>query len=157
MKIFSLLIIIILAAMFAFGCAEKKEDAAALEQEMIAGDQDVDSSGDSTLITDDSTVADTWVAQADVEPEPEPEPVMSNSPAGSYTVQVAGCESLEYAQHLIERYTTRGYEPYLTETTVADQIYYRVRIGGYDRLAEAEKLRDELIDKYSIEPWVDNL
>jgi len=98
-------------------------------------------------------VVESWTAEV----EPVPEPAALDLPGGSFTVQVAGCESLEYAQHLIELYTDRGYEPYLTETTVEDQVYYRVRIGGFEGLAEAKKLRDELIDRYSIEPWVDNL
>lgn len=155
MKIFNLLIIMALAALVGLGCADKKEEAAALEQEMIAGDQEVSGSVDSTLAMDDSAAAEEWTTEP--EPEPESEPVAPDLPGGSYTVQVAGCESLEYAQHLMGLYVGRGYEPYLTEATVDDQVFYRVRIGGYESLADAEKLRDELIDKYSIEPWVDNL
>lgn len=155
MKILNLLIIMALAALFALGCAEKKEEAAALEQEMIDAEQEADTAIATPFQADDSSATVEWTQEAEVEPEPEP--VASDLPGGNFTVQVAGCESLEYAQHLIEVYTGRGYEPYLTETTVGDQVYYRVRIGGFESLADAEKLREELIDKYSIEPWVDNL
>jgi len=94
---------------------------------------------------------------ASPQPKPEaPKTAMPPAPAGvGYTVQIASCESEDYARRLINRYTERGYEPFVTTITYTNQTYYRVRVGHFQTVAEARALRDELADRYSIKPWVD--
>jgi cell division septation protein DedD len=74
-----------------------------------------------------------------------------------YVVQVAACESMEYAQYLVEKYQNRGYDPYMITATVEGQTYYRVRIGGIETEQEAKQLKNELLDKYSIQAWIDEI
>ena len=90
-------------------------------------------------------------------PEEEKEETYTGSqPEGSgYTVQVASCESMTYAEHLIQIYTERGYEPYMVKANVDGETYYRVRIGIYPSLSEAQSLKSELADKYSVKAWID--
>ncbi len=52
-------------------------------------------------------------------------------------------------------YQNRGYEPYVTNETVDGQMTYRVRIGQFESFNDAKALKNELGDKYSIEPWID--
>ena len=87
-------------------------------------------------------------------PEEEP-PAMPGQPEGSgYTVQVASCESSDYASHLVSLYTERGYEPFVSEAVVGDQLFYRVRIGVFAGYSDAVHLQKELMDRYSLKTWV---
>lgn len=151
MRKFTYLVLLIALSIFVAGCSkEKKDEAAQLEKELMGDSQMVlDSAMDSTAVeTIDSTV---------VEPEvEEPVKMMPEKPAGDgFTVQVAGCEDRAYAEHLVEVYKSRGYEPYVTSITVEGQGFYRVRIGIFDSLSDAKDLKAELNDKYSIESWID--
>ena len=70
-------------------------------------------------------------------------------------MQVASCESRDYAESLVAKYKKRGFEPYITRFDYNGQTYYRVRLGPYDSRAAAEAARMELKDRYSINAWVD--
>ena len=74
---------------------------------------------------------------------------------GGYTVQVAGCEDQAYAEYLVEKYTERGYDPYIATANVNGQTYYRVRIGSFETLGEAKALKTQLADRYSVVAWID--
>jgi cell division septation protein DedD len=85
-----------------------------------------------------------------------PRPAMPPAPAGAgYTVQIASCESEDYARHLVQVYTKRGYEPFVATITYNNLLYYRVRVGNFKSVAEAKVLRDELTDRFSVKAWVD--
>jgi cell division septation protein DedD len=89
-------------------------------------------------------------------PTETPKPAMPPAPTGvGYTVQIASCESEDYARHLIGVYTKRGYEPFVATISYNNLVYYRVRIGQFPTVAAAKALRDELSDRFSIKPWVD--
>jgi cell division septation protein DedD len=88
--------------------------------------------------------------------EVAPKPAMPPAPAGAgYTVQIASCESEDYARHLVQVYTKRGYEPFVATITYNNLLYYRVRVGNFKKVAEAKVLRDELTDRFSVKAWVD--
>lgn len=151
MKVF---ILIGLLVALAVGCSKKKEEAARLEEEMRAQQATADTAADSMAMLADTT----GMGEMDVGAIPEEEEreiVPQYEEEQGYVVQVAACESLDYAQFLVERYSARGYEPYMTTTTVDGQTYYRVRIGGLGSSQEAKELKDELLDKYSVTAWVD--
>ncbi len=141
------------------GCSDKQKDAAKLEQEL----QEMEAGGDSaTEAVSDVTepVAETPVADAAAIPEEEQPEVMAMppEPAGEgYTVQVASCENREYAGYLVDLYFGRGYDPFVSEALIEGQMYYRVRIGNVQSMAEAKELKLELADRYSLDPWIDRL
>lgn len=140
------------------GCADKQDEAARLEQEM----RDLEAADTTAGDTTGSDTVATLEAMADAGAVPE-EPVPENLPmppaprGEGYTVQVASCENDEYAGHLIEVYTGRGYEAFVSTITFEGQTYFRVRIGNFDNLADARALKEELIDRYSLSPWIDRL
>ena len=157
-----LIVMAVLGTLVMTGCSdEQKEDATKLEQELLQM-QDSAAIVDTTTLAE--TTADTVAPEApdvvDVAAVPE-ETVERTMPARStgdgYTLQVAGCESREYADYLIELYQQRGYEPYMTTFTVEGQLYYRVRIGSFETRREAIQLKNELAGKYSVEGWVDTV
>ena len=146
--------LILLALVLLVGCSEdSKKEAAKLEQEMMGEEAEVDTTA--TAVED--TLAEVpEPMDAGAVPEEEEEVYVPTEPEGSgYTIQVASCESMEYAQHLIERYTQRGYEPYMTRVEVDGQLYYRVRIGNFQAKSEAVSLKAELMDRYSVQAWID--
>ena len=55
-----------------------------------------------------------------------------NKVAG-YTIQVASVQSVQQADRILKQLTNMGYQAYTVQTTVGDQIRYRIRIGYFDR------------------------
>ena len=144
----------LLAALLFIGCAERQEDAEKLGQEVMEQEAEaVDTMAPDESVIDSSAVED---LSADASAVPDESVTLPGAPVGEgYTVQVAACEDYEYAQHLLDLYRRRGYEPYAVRLIHEGQTFYRVRIGSFENAAEAAALKTELIDKYSIEAWVD--
>ena len=156
MNAWKLLAFLGIFALLAMSCSRKKEEAAQLEQEMKQEEAvAVDTAAEAGLTPEDTAEYAAPELDAGAIPSEEPQFVPQEEEAAGYVVQVAACESLEYAQYLVEKYTTRGYSPYLITATVDGQTYYRVRVGGLATLQEAKELKTELVDKYSVEAWID--
>jgi len=155
MKFFRYLLLLMLLALLVTGCSKKQEDAAKLEQELLNED-----SAGQVMADSAEMAADTGASALDASaiPEEEPPAAMPGQPEGSgYTVQVASCEERSYAEHVIDLYTNRGYEPYLVTVTVDGQIYHRIRIGMFETWQEARALQNDLLSKYSVQSWVDRV
>ncbi len=142
------------------GCAEKKAQAAKLEQEMLKQEQAA------TEFVADTSTADSNlpnVGRAEemnplAIPEEELQAVtFKYEEKKGYAVQIAACESLDYAQYLVEIYTQRGYDPYMVVSTVGAQTYYCVCIGGIATFKEAQDLKNELLDKYSVQACIEEI
>lgn len=153
MRYLKIFFVIMFSILVISGCSKKKEEAAKLEQELLALSQD---SARNAAIAD-SIAADSQLSAEEMAAEQEDlVPAMPKRPAGDgFAVQVASCESEDYARHLISLYTDRGYEPYVTEISIDGQVFYRVRIGLYESVGEANRLKKEIEDKYSISVWID--
>lgn len=152
MKCFRILIILTLVIAVGVGCSKKQEDAAKLQEEMLNQDTVTDTVYDTTEIMMDSSNQ----PDAGAIPAEEPSFDMPKQPAGDgYAVQVASCPDEAYAQKLVDLYTTRGYQPFVTHITFEGETYYRVRLGIYDNLSEAKAMQAELLDKYSLSTWID--
>jgi len=155
MNAWKLLAFLGIFALLAMSCSRKKEEAARLEQEMMQEEAVADTAAEAGLTPEDTAEYAAPELDAGAIPSEEPEFLPQEEEAAGYVVQVAACESLEYAQYLVEKYTTRGYSPYLTTSTIDGQTYYRVRVGGLATLQEAKELKAELVNKYSVEAWID--
>ena len=155
MNAWKLLAFLGIFALLAVSCSRKKEEAAQLEQEMMQEEAVADTAAEAGLTPEDTAEYAAPELDAGAIPSEEPQFVPQEEEAAGYVVQMAACESLEYAQYLVEKYTARGYSPYLTTTVVDGQTYYRVRVGGLATLQEAKELKTELVDKYSVEAWID--
>lgn len=161
MRLFAITLLAAGVLMLAFGCSkEKKEEAAKLEMELLeqeagdtmAGSRDVTGAEDTGMVVDQQPDAQAVPTESrSIEPLPEP-------PAGEgYTVQVAATKDMEYARELIDLYQQRGYEPFMTTAQVGGETYYRIRIGSFDSRADAKLLQAELVDRFSVSAWVDEL
>lgn len=154
-----------LTALLVAGCSEKQKEAARMEQEVRdLEDSTATDTGapESVTVVPDTSAAIAQAADASaIPPEARPKvtpPPMPPAPTGpGWAVQVASCESQDFARRLVDVYTRRGYQPYVTTITKGEQLYYRVRIGSFADLAEARRLKDELTDRYSVGAWIDRI
>lgn len=148
------LALVLFAVLLVVGCSEdRKKEAAKLEKELEQRQGEV---AESTAVPPPDTMkakAPQMKAEA-VPAEPEIGAPAPGQTSG-YSVQVASCESRQYAESLVEKYKKRGFSPYITEFDYNGQVYYRVRLGPYDSRAAAESAKMELKDRYSINAWVD--
>jgi cell division septation protein DedD len=153
-----LVVVGILMLVMLAGCSEKQKEASRMEQEV----KDLEGGGDTSAGAAgiDSLAGAQQRANAQAVPDeaaPRRRP-MPAAPAGvGYTVQVASCESEDFARHLVDVYTDRGYEPFVMTITYNDQTYYRVRLGTFPSLAEARALQSELSDRFSVQTWIDKV
>lgn len=141
-----------------FGCADSDDKAAELEQQMneLEGKAAEDSGMAPDSVThDEAMTPDETESMTEPEPE-ETVPDFSGTPAdaGLYTVQIASCEDPQYAEHLVNVYKNRGYEPYVVSALVEGQTYYRVRLGGFAAFSEAKSMQAEILDRFSVEGWI---
>ncbi|HOP07032.1 MAG TPA: SPOR domain-containing protein [candidate division Zixibacteria bacterium] len=149
--------IIVVFALLALtlACADKKEEAEKLEQEMMAQEQPVDTTPVQEVVSD--TTSPKPAMDYSATPEEETTYQADIVTGTGYTVQVASCEDMTYAQYLKKKYTSRGYEAFVTTFMLDGQTYYRVRLGKFDGYSQAKALQEEVIDKYSVPAWVGNL
>lgn len=89
----------------------------------------------------------------------EPEmPGMPRPPQGDgYAIQVASATDEAYARYLVDLWTGRGYEPFVETFTYNDELHYRLRLGLYMTYGEAKKVKDEIVDRFSMKVWIDQV
>jgi len=153
MTLMRLLLVGALCGVLVVACSDKQKEAERLEQEM----KDREGAADTTMGVEEDTAA-RMEADAHAVPQETQKvpPAMPPAPPGEgYTIQVASCESQDYARHLVDLYRKRGYEPYVETRNQDGQLYYRVRVGNVATLNEAKQLKAELSDKYSVAGWID--
>ncbi|MDZ4723083.1 MAG: SPOR domain-containing protein [candidate division Zixibacteria bacterium] len=71
-----------------------------------------------------------------------------------YSVQIASTESKSHADTLLSVYRERGYHPFMQATNSQRMKRYRIRIGRFGTLAQAERLKDELLERFKTESWI---
>jgi cell division septation protein DedD len=146
--------VLILSLSLVIACSQKQDEADRIEQEMLAAEQDSVAAADSAA----AAAAATPPADVAAVPAEETSPYATTTDEGEgFAIQIASCESVEYAEHLVGLYAGRGYEPYITEYDLNGQLYYRVRLGGMATLADAKAVKDDLVDRYSVKCWIDRL
>lgn len=85
-------------------------------------------------------------------PEPKPAPKPAEPPAaaaapepravaGSYTIQIASAPSKAEAQALVNELRAKKYDAYMIPAALPNGTFYRVRVGHYSSLDQAEKAR----------------
>jgi cell division septation protein DedD len=165
MQLVKEIIIAGLTILLLVSCSEKQKEAARLEQEVKNLEEttatDTAAPESMTVAIDTLSAATAGADASAIPPEAQPRITprpMPPAPTGKgWTVQVASCESQDYARRLVDVFTSRGYQPYVTTITKGQQLYYRVRIGNLTNIAEARRLKDELSDRYSVKAWIDQI
>lgn len=150
---------VVLIGFLAISCSDKKKEEAAQLEAQMTQEQQAAESLSAVRVADSIAAESLAVVRADEEEATiqanQFSPPRSNG--DGYTVQVDGSSSQEYAEYVVGLYEKRGYEAYIVTGTVQGETVYRVRVGNFESISEAQALLLELNDKYSIDPWIDNI
>lgn len=129
-----------------------------LRMEDMGQPEDASVGQEERVTTDPGVVPDAGAIPPEEVPDPVSTPaesVLPERPTGSgYEVQISAGTDRADAAYVVETYEKRGYKPYVSTSVVDGREVYRVRLGVFATYGEAEKVRQELAGKYSIEPWV---
>ncbi len=84
--------------------------------------------------------------------------VAKDAVAGHYTVQVSSWKTAKQAQSIRQSLVTQGYDAYIQRVWLEDrqEVWWRVRVGDFESVQAAKKMRDELLPTYTA-VWVDNV
>ncbi len=138
--------LIVSAAVFIIGCgSDDKKKEAAVKVEAT----------ETQLVISDSTSASEVATMS----KPTMKPVPVKVRQGNFTVQIGAFRSESRAHEAISKYKNMGYDAYIEETKVEgrDRVWFRVRIGRFQRSSEAKRIADELNAKGNIKAWVDKV
>ena len=113
MKIDKALMILTVAALLVSGCSDKEKKSEQIEQDMA------DMVAESVLVDSAELLPDTGIVQDDYEAADEAALDMPAAPQGDgYVVQVSSATDESYASYLVDLWKERGYEPYVTLSTI---------------------------------------
>jgi septal ring-binding cell division protein DamX len=74
--------------------------------------------------------------------------------AGNFTVQVSSWETQAKANEEAARMTAAGYPAYVVEGNVEGDTWYRVRVGRYATMADAQAALRQMSQVAETEPWI---
>ncbi len=96
------------------------------------------------------------VRTAEVTPPPS-QPVKASEPSateGEHVIQVFSSADESQAKKLISKLSGGGFPAFLSPVDVGGQTMYRVRIGPYAELADAETVAARVRRSYKLDTWV---
>ena len=141
---FTLIISATVLALIGCGSDEKKKPAAVK----------VETTGTQLVISDSTAKTEVEsMSKATIKPVPV------QLRKGNFTVQIGAFRTESRAHEAITKYKAMGYDAYIEEAKVGegDRVWFRVRIGRYQRSSEAKRIADELNAKGNIKAWVDKV
>jgi cell division septation protein DedD len=74
--------------------------------------------------------------------------------ASGFMVQVAAYQRQGEANGVRDRLTSKGYPAFVAPASTAGGTFYRVRVGGYEKEAEAKSVAARLKREEHLQPWV---
>ena len=150
-----------LAAVLAVGC-KKKEEAPAIIEEAPAAAAPVETDTSATLAEEPNLQQVDAGGSAKVKDKgasPAAE-AAGFSERGSIVVQVSVFKSARQASNLVEKLAAQGYPAYVAEvenpTPEMSGTYHRVRIGRFQRIADAKAFGENTLRPAGYDYWVDN-
>lgn len=102
------------------------------------------------------TETETPVRTADSQ-QPSSQPAMTSEPTvaeGEHVIQVFSSADEGQAKKLISKLSGGGFPAFLSPVDVGGQTMYRVRIGPYAELADAETVAARVRRSYKLDTWV---
>jgi septal ring-binding cell division protein DamX len=73
---------------------------------------------------------------------------------GNYSIQVSSWETQAKANGEAAKMTAAGYPAYVVEGNVEGDTWYRVRIGRYETMADAQSALRQVSQVAETEPWI---
>jgi cell division septation protein DedD len=154
----NLLIFILAFSLIIIGCSKDQDEIDALQED--ATEMDASAAMDSLESTGDeggeavTDYAEPEVTAAEESYEPEPEPEYPD--VEGFVVQLGSYYDYELAEYFAGKYKNRDYPAFVRQIEIDGETYYRLRVGVYETYEEAERVGEELVDKYSATYWIDN-
>jgi len=68
----------------------------------------------------------------------------TSSTSGHYVVIAGSFLNPENSQRMLQELQAKGYQPYVSKTTVGDKTYRRVNVGAFSSREQADRLAEEL-------------
>jgi len=150
-----------LAAVLAVGC-KKKEEAPAVIEEAPAAAAPVETDTSATL-AEEPNLQQVGANGSKSKDKGAPSPAAEAagfSERGSIVVQVSVFKSSRQAANLVEKLAAQGYPAYVAEvenpTPEMSGTYHRVRIGRFQRIADAKAFGENTLRPAGYDYWVDN-
>lgn len=152
-----------LAAILAVGC-KKKEEAPAVIEEAPAAAAPTETDTSATL-AEEPALQQVGENGSGKKKEKGGAPSASAEAAGfsergSIVVQVSVFKSARQASNLVEKLAAQGYPAYVAEvenpTPEMSGTYHRVRIGRFQRIADAKAFGENTLRPAGYDFWVDN-
>jgi hypothetical protein len=84
----------------------------------------------------------------------KPAASFSSGGIGNYAIQVSAWETQAKANEQAAKLTEAGFPAYVTEGFVEGETWYRVRVGRYSTMVEAQKALQQLSGVGDSEPWI---
>jgi hypothetical protein len=146
----------------AVGC-KKKEEAPAVIEEAPAAAAPVETDTSATLAEEPNLQQVGAGGSAKVKDKGAPSQAAEAagfSERGSIVVQVSVFKSSRQAANLVEKLAAQGYPAYVAEvenpTPEMSGTYHRVRIGRFQRIADAKAFGENTLRPAGYDFWVDN-
>ncbi len=145
------------------GCTKKKTDREFSSKQTPAVTSPTSSQDIFDEFYKEDTASKTPKSAVSTEPEPartRSEYTPSFSENGRYVVQVSTVVSRSLADAVSAQLSAKGYPSYVAEvqnpTPSLTGTYFRVRIGGFDRISAARSFGENILTAEGFEFWVDN-
>ena len=127
------------------GCQKKKEDVEALKKE----------TGETTADSIAAAGVDT-MAQKALAAQPKTAAEPDYSQLKGYVVQIGSYATYDFARATADKYVGRDYPAFVVSKAIDGKTYYRVRLGVYEKYAEAKQIGELVKDRYSADFWIDS-
>ena len=93
---------------------------------------------------------------AENHPTNKPQQKKADPPnSGSYTVQLASFQQIEYAEKLSKSLKKGGFSSFITSAQLSNgKAWHRVRVGNFSSREDAKRIVDKLQDSTNLEPMI---
>jgi cell division protein FtsN len=91
---------------------------------------------------------------AEASPAPPPNPKLDEPAGKGYVVQVMATRTRADAERLAQSLGAKGYPAFVTVSPAATPTPFRVRVGKYNNIREAQSVSTRLEKEEQFKPWV---
>lgn len=137
--------------------AEQPKPATTLAEDLGADEASEESADEPTEVAQaepDPPVEQPVAAKQETTPAPAPTPSTPEVTENAHVVQVFSSSDEAQARKLLKQLSDGGYPAFLSPVAVGGQTMYRVRIGPYNALQEAENVARRVRRSFKLDTWV---
>lgn len=88
------------------------------------------------------------------ETPPKPAPSAAPVPSGPLVIQVFTSSDEAKARDMLKKLQARSFKAYLSPTKASGRTVYRVRVGPFQKEADAKTTSDKIEKQFKVETWI---